>query len=100
MQLRQNAGGKGEPFINFSVLKQMLLKREGGLKALQSQANCGRMLTVDKGYLVCPYCRKNRKVKRITPDERGERVLLYCRDCKREFRVDIEQGQCFESRSR
>ena len=43
-------------------------------------------------------CRRNRRLKRIYPDEEAERVGLYCRDCKRYVYVKIHQGQCFESR--
>lgn len=60
----------------------------------------GKILIVQDGWLSCPICKKNRRVKRITPDERATNLLLFCRDCKSEFRIDIEEGQCFESRGR
>lgn len=66
---------------------------------MQSQQKHGKLLTVKDGYLVCPYCRRNRKVKRIDAAEYGERILVYCRECRREFRIDIDEGQSFESRS-
>ena len=57
------------------------------------------MLTVKDGWVSCPACRRNKRLKRIYPDERGSRIRLYCRDCKSEIIVDIDKGQCFESRS-
>lgn len=57
------------------------------------------MLAVKDGYLECPICHRNR-LKRVAPDESGERILIFCRYCKSEIRIDIDQGQCFESRSR
>lgn len=67
---------------------------------MQSQEFRGKILTVQDGWLVCPICNRNRRVKRITQDERAENLLLFCRDCKNEFRVDIAEGECFESRGR
>ena len=57
-------------------------------------------MTVRDGYLVCPHCGRNRRLIRVRPDTRAEGLQVYCRDCKTETIVDIEKGQCFESRSR
>ena len=57
------------------------------------------MLTVENGWLVCPFCRRNRRVMRIDPATVATRVVAYCRTCKREFKLDIEKGQSFESQS-
>lgn len=73
---------------------------EKGEKALQECGKHGRMLTVESGWLVCPFCKRNRRVMKIAPDTVATRMTAFCRDCKREFRVDIQEGQCFESRSR
>lgn len=72
------------------------------------QENCGKMLTVEKGYLVCPTCqerhrqypswRVNKKLLPINPDTTASRLPVYCRDCKTRHIVNIEQGRCFESR--
>ena len=63
-----------------------------------SQGKYGKMLTVEDGFLICPRC--GHKVKKITPSESAERVLVYCkaRECKREFYITISEGRCFESR--
>lgn len=65
---------------------------------MQSQATHGKMLTVRNGYLVCPSCLKNKQVMKISPDTVAWRVVAYCRTCKTEHIVDIEQGRCFKSR--
>lgn len=57
------------------------------------------MLIVRGGYLVCPHCRQNKRLIQVQPDTKAERLTLYCRFCKTETIVDIDKGQCFESRS-
>ena len=57
------------------------------------------MLTVRNGFLVCPTCRRNRHVMRIPSDATAVNIIAYCPDCKTEHRIDIREGQCFESRS-
>lgn len=66
---------------------------------MQAQANHGRMLTVKDGYLECPRCRQNNRVMKIRPDTVARRAVAFCRRCKAEIIVDIDKGQCFESRS-
>lgn len=58
----------------------------------------GKILPTEGGWLTCPLCRRNKRLKRIFPNEEAEHVGLYCRDCKRYIYVRIHQGQCFESR--
>lgn len=69
------------------------------MKALQRLGKCGRLLTVRDGYLECPTCRRNKRLMKINPDTVAKKVVAYCRDCKTEHIVDIDKGQCFESRS-
>ena len=59
----------------------------------------GKMLTVRDGWVECPVCHRNKRLKRIDPTESAERVGVYCRDCKRTIYITIKQGQSFESRS-
>jgi len=66
---------------------------------LQSQANRGKLLTVKNGFLICPRCRRNKQLYKIHPGDEAKQVTVYCRDCKREIPIMIDQGQCFESRS-
>ncbi|MFQ7450537.1 MAG: cysteine-rich KTR domain-containing protein [Flavonifractor plautii] len=41
-----------------------------------------------------------RKVLQVRPDTTAKNLIVYCRDCRTETMVDIEQGQCFESQCR
>jgi len=66
--------------------------------SLTETPESGRMLQTDDGWLACPLCRRNKRLKRIFPEENAERVALFCRDCKRYVYVRIYKGQCFESR--
>ena len=66
---------------------------------MQSQSKHGRILTVKDGYLVCPNCRRNKRLMKVNADTVAIRVVAFCRDCKTENIVDIDQGQCYESRS-
>lgn len=72
---------------------------ERSLKALQSAGKTDKMLTVRNGYLVCPTCRRNKRLLKIEPNTVATDLVVFCRDCKTEHRVNISQGQCYESRS-
>ena len=64
---------------------------------MRSEAKHGKMLTVKNGYLRCPTagCR-NGKVIQVPRDAIAWRIVAYCRECKQEHIVDMEEGQCFE----
>lgn len=66
---------------------------------MQNQENCGKLLTVEDGYLKCPVCR-HKRIMRIPPGATATGVVAYCRFCKTENIIDIDKGQCYESRSR
>lgn len=66
---------------------------------MQSVDKHGRMLTVKNGWLECPNCRRNKRLMKINSDTVASRVVAFCRDCKEENIVDIDKGQCYESRS-
>lgn len=66
---------------------------------MQTEHNRGKMLTVKDGYLICPQCRVNKHVMRVPEYTKATRVVAFCRGCKWQHDVDIDQGQCFESRS-
>lgn len=95
----RGADGSAELFIDFSILKSILFLGEERLKVLQSTEKYGKLLTVDDGFLMCPICRRNKRLKRIYQDESGRNISVFCRSCKNEIRIDIDKGQCFESRS-
>ena len=66
---------------------------------MSNQAFCDTLYTVKDGYLTCPTCRRNKRLLKIEADTSAHRLTVFCRDCKTEHKIDIEQGQCFESRS-
>ena len=68
-------------------------------QVLHNSPACGKILTVENGWLACPICRRNRRVLKILPQTFGRNVVAFCRDCKWEGQIDIHEGQCFESRS-
>ena len=61
----------------------------------------GAPITLDtrNGWLICPYCRINKRLLRIQADTKARNLQLYCRTCKRELVVNIDKGQCFMSQS-
>lgn len=57
------------------------------------------ILTVKNGYLQCPVCRRNKRLHKIDPETTAKRLPVFCRDCKTELLIDINEGQCWMSRS-
>ena len=53
------------------------------------------MLPKREGFLCCPDC--GRKILKITPATRAERLPAFCRQCRKYFTVDIVSGQCYLS---
>lgn len=66
---------------------------------LTETVKCGKMLVVDNGWVHCPVCRANKRLLRITPDCSATSLVLFCRKCKSEIKVDIDKGQCSRSQS-
>lgn len=61
----------------------------------------GTLLPVRDGYVLCPHCLPNRlrvKLIQVQPETQARHLRLFCRNCKTEYSVNIEKGQCFESR--
>lgn len=54
-------------------------------------------LPMANGYLICPNCRRNKKLQRITGEEVMKNAELYCRDCKHTIHVDVADGKCYLS---
>lgn len=53
----------------------------------------GDILDVKKGFLICPRCRRNRKLLRVVSGSSGKRIAVWCGVCKSEILVDISDGQ-------
>lgn len=66
---------------------------------MQNQVFCGKIMPVKDGWLACPTCRRNKRLLKIDSDTRAEALPVFCRDCKTQYKIDIDRGQCFESRS-
>ncbi len=66
---------------------------------LQTTAERGKLMTVRDGYLACHICRRNKRLMKIDPDTEGHGIVAFCRVCKTEHKIDIVQGQCYESQS-
>lgn len=67
---------------------------------MQTETKRGKILAVRDGYLICPICRRNRRLMKIRPDTSAQNLVVFCRECKNEFIVDISKGQSLEGRSR
>lgn len=50
-------------------------------------------LVVRNGRYVCPNCKQTTNQK-ASEDTNAQRLILWCRNCKAEFVVNIERGQC------
>lgn len=68
------------------------------MNTLHCKPERGKLVTRD-GYLLCPSCERQ-KVLQLRPDTSAKNLIVYCRYCRTETVVDIEQGQCFESQCR
>nr|DAL40040.1 MAG TPA_asm: cysteine-rich protein [Caudoviricetes sp.] len=57
------------------------------------------MLTVKRGWLICPTCPRTQFILHLLPDTEAKNLQVYCRRCKTVIKVNIRDGQCFESPS-
>ena len=64
------------------------------MKTLQNVENCGTILAVKNGWIVCPTCRSKMHGIRVTPDTQARSLELRCERCKAEYKLDIDSGQC------
>lgn len=56
------------------------------------------LLTVQDGFLICPFC-GNPKVQRVDLKTDALSLPVFCRKCKHEIVIDIRRGQCSRSPS-
>ena len=50
-------------------------------------------LIIRNGRYVCPNCKQTTNQK-ASPDTNADLLILWCRNCKAEFVVNIDHGQC------
>lgn len=65
---------------------------------MQKNDASGKLVVVD-GWVVCPVCRRNRRLLHVYPETRADRLPVFCRDCKSEIILHIEGDQSVERRS-
>ena len=63
------------------------------MKKLKVERECGK-LSVKNGRYVCPNCKQTTNQK-SDPDTQAKGLILWCRNCKAEYIVNIDCGQCF-----
>lgn len=59
----------------------------------------GTLYMVRDGFLICPICGRNHKLLRIDPETRAKHLAVWCKICRREIILDIDECQCRESQS-
>ena len=65
---------------------------------MQSSTQCGK-LVIKHGWITCPNCRRNHRLLRITDETQAKALPVYCRTCRMEVILDIEQGQSVKRQS-
>lgn len=68
------------------------------MERLRNVLQCGK-ITVTNGWIICPVCRRNRRLLRVEPETVARNLPVYCRDCKQEIVLNINRGQSVERRS-
>ena len=68
------------------------------MERLQTAPQCGKLIVKD-GWVMCPVCKRNRRLLRVEPETQALDLPVYCRDCKREIILNIDRGQSVERRS-
>lgn len=66
---------------------------------MHGQVNHGKIMAVKNGWALCPTCEHPRYLLHILPETTAENLELYCRRCKRIVKVNVINGQCYESPS-
>lgn len=60
---------------------------------LQTMMKSGKLI-VRNGRYVCPNCKQTTNQK-ADDETNASNLILWCRSCKAEYRVNIQRGQCF-----
>lgn len=56
-------------------------------------------LAVKDGWITCPSCGRNHRLLKIDDDTTATHLRVYCRTCRTEIILDIEQGQSVKRQS-
>ena len=65
---------------------------------MQIEQNGAKLSTKD-GWLTCPVCKRNHRLLRITDATRARGLPVYCRTCRSEVILDIDEGQSVKRQS-
>lgn len=63
---------------------------------MQSAFERGRILTVEHGWIKCPYC-SSRRLLRLLPETSARNLAVYCRHCRHEVVLNIEEARAREA---
>ena len=59
----------------------------------------GATLSTKDGWITCPICRRNHRLMRIRDDTFGRNLVAYCRTCRSEVILNIDEGQSVKRQS-
>lgn len=59
---------------------------------MQTQKTCDKLVVKD-GWLVCPNCQRSKHLLRVRPDTVARNLQVYCRVCRTEIILNIDEGQ-------
>lgn len=54
-------------------------------KVLQTQGKSDILYNVRDGFLICPICRRNKRLLKISPETKAHGLIVYCRIAKMKF---------------
>lgn len=57
---------------------------------LKCDTNSAIIMPTSRGWILCPYCNGSKRLQRIKPETRATDLPVYCRNCKREYIVNID----------
>lgn len=66
-------------------------------KVLRENENGGKIVKVKDKHPICPNCKRNKLPIQIYGDTVVHGLQVFCRHCKAEIKLDIDEGQCFWS---
>lgn len=65
---------------------------------LRNSEKCGIIFSVnDNGFIVCPKCGRAMHGIRVTTRTSATALMVRCKTCREEYRLDINSGQCSSS---